>query len=68
MSQNVYHPRFCVNMHGNYKEKQDYKNIQNVTRCRDNRSAKSRETVRDDSIQQFSSQLDPTYLSTVKYM
>jgi len=43
------------------------RNIKNVTKCRDSRSAKSREG-RDDSLKQFSTQLQPTYLSTVKDM
>jgi len=36
----------------------------NVMRCRDNRSAKSRETGRNDSIKLFSIQPHPTYHST----
>ena len=42
------------------------KNIKNVTRCRDSRSAKSIETRSgcDDSIKQFSIQPHPTYLPT----
>jgi len=45
------------------------KYIKYVTRCRDSRSAKSIERrYRDDSIKQFSTQLHPTYLSTVKDM
>jgi len=44
------------------------KSIKNVTRCRDSRSAKAWKQGRDDSIKQFSTQLRPTYLSTVKDM
>jgi len=42
------------------------KNIKNVTRCTDSRSAKSTEQGKDDSIKQFSIQPHPTYLSTSK--
>jgi len=51
----------------NYNIKNKKKNT-NLTRCRDSRSAKSKEKGRDDSIKQFSTQLHPTYLSTVKDM
>jgi len=44
------------------------KNIKNVTRCKDSRSAKTIEKGGDDSIKQFSTQLHPTYLSTVRDM
>ena len=40
------------------------KNIKNVWRCRDNRTAKSMKTSRDDGIKQFSVQHHLTYLST----
>ena len=40
------------------------KNIKNVWRCRDNRTAKSMKTSRDDGIKQFSIQHHLTYLST----
>ena len=39
------------------------KNIKNVWRCRDNRTAKSMKTSRDDGIKQFSIQHHLTYLS-----
>ena len=38
------------------------KNIKNVWRCRDSRTAKSKKTSRDDGIEQFSIQ-HPTYFS-----
>ena len=38
------------------------KNIKNVMRCRDSRSAKNKEQGRDDSIKQFTTQPHPTNL------
>ena len=44
------------------------KNIKNVWRCRDSRTAKSKKTSRDDGIKQFSIQPHLTYyLSTYMY-
>ena len=56
---------FSSSMHLVLKKwhKQDLKNIETVTRCRDSRSAKGGEQGRDDSIKQFSMQANPSYIS-----
>ena len=51
-----------VSRHFGAETKMSVKNIKNVWRCRDSRTAKSMKTSRDDGIKQFSIQ-HPTYFS-----
>jgi len=44
----------------------DINEMKNMMRCRDSRSAKAGKQGRDDSMKQFNTQHNPTYLSTLK--